>query len=157
MNRIHCDKKCEAFDYWEHTLDENVVLLSVSDDFRYTVKATVEIDENEYPNTGLRVIAYANGTGWELDDEALADVYSVGLIDAITELQGRHCGDMYFYYEREGEERSSYETAFDCMCCFAENDSPAILDVTNKEFRQIFDILKPGDYLIHISWDEVDI
>ena len=70
--------------------------------------------------------------------------------------QEKHTGDIYFAYEKG--ENNGYEendTAFELMCNLVEyRDFVTILEMSELEFRGIFDILRPGDYMIHILYSE---
>ena len=148
MKQLSYKETTENFKIWNELGNEDVFLFEVTKNHDYIVKATAEI---YHTSGGLRVLAYDKGNGWQLGDADVEGLFCNTFYDVLNEMQGEHCGGIYFYYETE-EERKEFETAYDCMWQFSTTkDAPIVLDMQQAEFSQLFDLLRPGCYLIHFT------
>lgn len=155
MRHILANEAKDDFKFWESVLDENVLLFSITDDYEYIISAVAEINENSETPT-LRVLLYGDSKGWKLSDAGYENLYTNGLFNVVIGEHEKHAGDIYFAYEQgtnSGYEK--YDTAFDLMCGLVEYmDFITVLEMSETEFSGIFDVLRPGDYMIHILYSE---
>jgi len=154
MKQLNYDERTKLFKLWESQEHQDVFLFEVTENHSYVVKATTETDNT---NGGLRVLAYGKGYGWQLEQHHIEQLMSEKFYNVLTDMQGEHCGGIYFYHESK-EERAEFETAYDCMWQFADTkDAPIVLDMQQIEFSQLFDLLRPGCYMVHFSDSEGNI
>lgn len=148
MKQLNHEETKRLLKLWEEHGHEDVFLFEVTENYKFVVKATTETDNT---NGGLRVLAYDQGNGWQLENHHVERLMSEHFYNVLNDMHGEHCGGIYFYNETE-EEREPYETVYDCMWQFSTTkDAPIVLDMQQAEFSQLFDLLRPGCYMIHLS------
>ena len=145
MKQLNYNETKRLFKLWENQAHENVFLFEVTEK-SFLIKAAVEYTEAE----GLRVLAYSNGYGWELEEHHVEKLFSEPFSAILSEMHGEHCGDIYFHYEKD--DKDNFETVYDCMLQFAnDKEMPVVLDMQETDFSQIFDLLRPGHYMVHFN------
>ncbi len=150
---------------------EDIVAVRIENNEVYAcgyIEENLNVDFPEYKNverTCLRFMAHSNDDEWILDKHiyhgaAISESSSVPwLITAMSERQGEVSGDMYFHYvdpESWNTFKSVYE-AFVNEFGYKEdgersfddfNEANNMFEMSNEEFSDIFDVLKPGVYII---------
>lgn len=149
MKQLNYDETKRLLKFWEENCHEDVLLFEITEGYSYIFKAYANYNED---NGNISVLAYHDGAGWELSKLDVEHLMEASILSVIHEMQDNHCGDINFYYETEAD-REYFETAYDCMWQFATStkDAPIVLDMEVADFSQLFDLLKPGCYLIHFS------
>lgn len=158
MWKIPPKERNNRFTYWEEQLDENIVYITITDDYEFVIKAMTEANLNmdERKEETLRVMFYAKGKGWVLSEESYESIAECGIFGAICHEHSLHTGDIYYYYEKgKNNGYEEYNTVYDMMMELAEyKEFVTVLEMSDMDFREIYDLLRPGDYMLHIPYSE---
>lgn len=153
MKRIIENSRQEAFRQWTEAMDEDVVLMTITPDHSYIIKALVSyIAKQKEPGFDLIAFVFNNGDGWKLSDSGVTLAQSKGLLKSFE-----HEGEYYdtqnshMHYEPATKERAKFPTVYDYMCSLVPEDDITILKIASVDFSEIFDLLTPGNYLINLS------
>lgn len=123
---------------WERKGDSNLFLFHVDNHANYEVRAYVSNINGKLEVFGC------------IHDIAAPDcemLYSTSILEFLTVWKEHCCEKNDIMANRE-----EYDNICDCLWQFADEEShPVVLEMTAADFSAMFDILAPGDYLVHIK------
>ena len=137
---------------------ENVYVLEKKNDVLSIVADVEHWEGCIYEDDPYRVEVFCGWHNRVLNDDGILNGNC--LSDAIDYLRGSNAGGICFAYETDREQPLAASSVYQALADFAtpinQDDAPEywcyqILKMSNKEFKQISELLKDGCYIIIIN------